>query len=68
LTAADLRGSFTIMSRRWLVVAFLIPAGAASGQSLAAIVPATAPHCAVTTPPADAGIAGTPGGFVMVFP
>jgi hypothetical protein len=56
------------MSRHWLVIALLVPVSAASGQSLDAVVPVTAPHCAVTTPPADAGIAGTPGGFVMVFP
>jgi hypothetical protein len=56
------------MLRVWLLIAFLIPASAAWGQSLDAIVPASAPHCAVATPPADAGIAGTPGGFVMVFP
>lgn len=32
------------------------------------LVPPGAPNCRVTTPPAAAGISGTPGGFVMVFP
>src|SRR6188768_2545263 len=40
----------------------------ASAQVVADLVPAQAMHCALTVPPAQAGIAGTPGGFVMVFP
>lgn len=40
----------------------------ASGQALADLIPAGATHCAVSAPPAQAGIAVTPGGFVMVFP
>lgn len=39
-----------------------------SAQTLRDLVPMKAPHCAVTMPPAEAGIAATPGGFVMVFP
>jgi len=48
-----------------LVVAVATPA---SAQVVADLVPAQATHCALTAPPAQAGIAGTPGGFVMVFP
>ena len=37
-------------------------------QTLADVLPAQAMHCALTEPPEQAGIAATPGGFVMVFP
>ena len=47
--------------------ALLLPA-AAGGQTLADVLPVSAAHCSLTTPPPDAGIAPTPGGFVMVFP
>ncbi len=40
----------------------------ARAQSLSEILPVNATHCAVTDPPAQAGLAATPGGFVMVFP
>ena len=40
----------------------------ASAQVVADLVPPQSTHCALTAPPAQAGIAGTPGGFVMVFP
>lgn len=43
-------------------------ASSARAQSLADFVPATATNCAVTTPPATAGLFATPGGFVMVHP
>ncbi len=43
-------------------------ANTARAQSLPEILPAKATHCAVTDPPAQAGLAATPGGFVMVFP
>ena len=56
------------MSRLWLVLTFLLPVVAVPAQSLADVLPVSAPHCSLKTPPADAGIAGTPGGFVMVFP
>ena len=55
------------MSRLLLVFSLLLPA-LAGAQSLATVVPVSAPHCSLTAPPADAGIAATPGGFVMVFP
>jgi hypothetical protein len=48
-----------------LCVAVATPA---SAQVVADLVPAQATHCALTAPPAKAGIAVTPGGFVMVFP
>jgi hypothetical protein len=37
-------------------------------QSLRDVVPAGAPNCAITAPPADAGVVVPPGGFVMVHP
>lgn len=40
----------------------------ASAQTLAEVIPAKAAHCALTLPPPQAGLAATPGGFVMVFP
>ena len=40
----------------------------ASAQVVADLLPAQATHCALAVPPAQAGIAVTPGGFVMVFP
>jgi hypothetical protein len=42
-----------------------VPLGA---QSVRDFVPATSANCAVTSPPEAAGIAATPGGFVMVHP
>lgn len=36
--------------------------------SLDSLVPRGAPNCRVEAPPAAAGIAGTPGGFVLVYP
>lgn len=38
------------------------------GSVVADLVPPQSTHCALTAPPAKAGIAVTPGGFVMVFP
>ncbi len=55
------------MPRLLLVFSLLLPT-LAGAQSLASVVPVSAPHCSLTAPPADAGIAATPGGFVMVFP
>lgn len=40
----------------------------ALAQSISEVIPATEPNCAVQAPPATAGIAVTPGGFVMVYP
>jgi hypothetical protein len=37
-------------------------------QSIREVIPAAEPNCAIETPPAAAGIAATPGGFVMVYP
>lgn len=39
-----------------------------SAQALADLIPPAATHCAVSVPPAQSGIAVTPGGFAMVFP
>ena len=51
-----------------LLVLCLAVATPASAQAVTDLVPAQATHCALTAPPAQAGIAVTPGGFVMVFP
>jgi hypothetical protein len=37
-------------------------------QSLRDIIPDSALNCAVTTPPRNAGVVVTPGGFVLVYP
>ncbi len=39
-----------------------------NAQSVSDFLPPTATNCATTAPPASAGIAGTPGGFLMVHP
>ena len=39
-----------------------------AAQTLSAVLPAQGLHCAITDPPEQAGIAATPGGFVMVYP
>jgi hypothetical protein len=41
---------------------------AASGASVGDFVPRGAANCAIGAPPMDAGLAGTPGGFVIVRP
>ncbi len=46
----------------------IVIASRASAQTLADVIPAKAAHCALTLPPPQAGLAATPGGFVMVFP
>jgi hypothetical protein len=56
------------MLRLVVVLTLLLRAGAVTAQSLPDVLPVKALHCALTAPPAGAGIAGTPGGFVMVFP
>ena len=37
-------------------------------QTAQDVIPMQATHCAINTPPPAAGLAATPGGFVMVFP
>lgn len=54
-----------------LAVVLLGTAGPAALQAQArgdSLVPADAPNCRVSAPPASAGIFATPGGFVIVFP
>lgn len=51
-----------------LLVLGLAATTPASAQVVADLVPAQAKHCALAVPPAQAGIAVTPGGFAMVFP
>lgn len=53
--------------RRAAVLLALWPA-AVPAQSLHEIIPAAEPNCAIESPPAAAGIAATPGGFVMMYP
>lgn len=63
-------------ARRFVTPAVLLALLCASGAlaplraqaSLDSLVPAGAPNCRMATPPAAAGIAGAPGGFIMVFP
>jgi hypothetical protein len=50
------------------LIASAVMAAGAAAQSVTDIVPASATHCAITTPPATAGLFATPGGFVMVHP
>lgn len=46
----------------------LCAATSAHAQTLSDVLPANALHCALKDPPAESGIAATPGGFVMMFP
>lgn len=62
------------MRHRWrfapapaLAAALLVPAAASAAPRLADLVPA-APHCQLAAAPPDAGLAVTPGGFVLVHP
>jgi hypothetical protein len=55
------------MIRTFLAATLLCSAGV-EAQTIADFVPSTAAHCAVSAPPASAGIFATPGGFVMVHP
>lgn len=48
-----------------IMCANAVPLGA---QSVRDFIPADAANCAVTSPPTSAGIAATPGGFLMVHP
>lgn len=49
-------------------VVFAVLSGRTEAQAIADMVPAGAANCSLVSPPADAGIAVTPGGFVMVHP
>ena len=40
----------------------------AQSLSISEIIPTAEPNCAIEIPPAAAGIAVTPGGFIMVYP
>jgi hypothetical protein len=52
----------------WLLLACAAVPTAANAQSVKDVVAVTEPNCAVDVAPAAAGIAATPGGFVMVYP
>lgn len=51
-----------------LCLLLLLPAGAAFAQDLSETISVQEPNCALTAPPDAAGLAATPGGFVMVYP
>lgn len=55
------------MIRPCLAALLLLPA-VSLAQVASDVIPNSAPHCAVDQPPAQSGIAATPGGFVMVYP
>jgi hypothetical protein len=42
--------------------------GAGFAQDLSKVIALQEPNCKLTAPPAAAGLAATPGGFVMVYP
>jgi hypothetical protein len=50
-----------------MLVCAAAPAGALA-QSVKDVIPLGEPNCSVDVPPASAGLAATPGGFVMVHP
>ena len=69
-TAARLTGKrmkHSDVIRRSTVLLALWPVSVPA-QSTHEIIPAAEPNCAIERPPAAAGIAATPGGFVMVYP
>lgn len=53
--------------RRAIVLLALWPMSV-HAQLLQEVITAAEPNCAIESPPAAAGIAATPGGFVMVYP
>jgi hypothetical protein len=50
------------------VALLALPSAAHAQAGREALVPAGGPNCTITAPPREAGIAATPGGFVIVFP
>ncbi len=50
------------------VAGTLLPATSRAQLLADSLVPSAAANCRVTSPPAAAGLAVTPGGFLMVFP
>jgi len=57
----------TTKIRNAVALLVLLPAMSLA-QSVKEVIPATEPNCAFENPPAAAGLAATPGGFVMVYP
>lgn len=51
-----------------IALLLLIPSASRAQSVPDSLIPSMATHCRVTTPPASAGLAVTPGGFVLVFP
>lgn len=58
----------TIMKIRLAIAMFMFLPGVSLAQFAHDVIPASAPNCAIEKPPAAAGLAATPGGFVMVYP
>ena len=54
--------------RKVLLCALAAWAVDAQAATVFDFVPRDAAHCALGAPPADAGLAATPGGFVIVYP
>jgi hypothetical protein len=59
--------ALSIMRKISLAVVLLV-SNAAVAQVAGDVIPGGAPNCTVENPPAESGLAATPGGFVMVFP
>ena len=53
---------------RAVVLLLMFLANAAMAQFAHEVIPASALHCADDKPPAASGLAGTPGGFVIIHP
>lgn len=69
LVPNDAGAAFARVSARMVaLLASVFVAAPVSAQAVADFVPAGATNCAISTPPATAGLFATPGGFVMVFP
>ncbi|MBM3393841.1 MAG: hypothetical protein FJY37_04235 [Betaproteobacteria bacterium] len=55
-------------NRYWMTLTLALTFDCGQAADLASLIPLQDPHCAVRNPPSAAGLAVTPGGFVMVFP
>jgi hypothetical protein len=50
------------------ILAMASPSRAGAQSRVDSLVPPDAPNCRIAGPPEEAGIAATPGGFLIVFP
>lgn len=60
--------AFMRTGRTALCIALMSIAGSIWAKDLAEVVSLKERHCALRDAPADAGVAATPGGFVLIFP